>query len=160
LVQEVWGRFKISLSKWHASRASRISNTRKLCVLRVYTMRHYIQNSHKNVTNMQIIRLLLKCDGTRAETRFRLSAKRTSPVKPAGASVQSTTGSRGVRIRGSNAGYTMFRGSVKSTGYPLHSPVSPFTSPPARHRVPSHFNWTLPHLRVPSFKCRGTNYTA
>ena len=42
-----------------------------------------------------------------------------------GASVQSTTGSRGVRISGSNAGYTMFRGSVKGTGYPLHSPVSP-----------------------------------
>ena len=42
-----------------------------------------------------------------------------------GSSVQSTTGSRGVRISGSNAGYTMFRGSVKSTGYPLHSPVSP-----------------------------------
>jgi len=41
-----------------------------------------------------------------------------------GASVQSTTGSRGVRISGSNAGYNMFRGSVKSTGYPLHSPVS------------------------------------
>ena len=70
-------------------------------------------------------RLRLKCDGTRAETRFRLSAKRTSPFKSAGASVQSTTGSRGVRISGSNAGYTMFRGSVKSTGYPLHSPVSP-----------------------------------
>ena len=31
---------------------------------------------------------------------------------------------RGVRISGSNAGYTMFRCSVKSTGYPLHSPVS------------------------------------
>ena len=30
---------------------------------------------------------------------------------------------RGVRISGSNAGYTMFRGSVKSTGYPLYSPV-------------------------------------
>ena len=30
-----------------------------------------------------------------------------------------------VRISGSNAGYTMFRGSVKSTGYPLHSTVSP-----------------------------------
>jgi hypothetical protein len=45
--------------------------------------------------------------------------------KSAGASVQSTTGSRGVRISDSNAGYTMFRGSVKSTGYPLHSPVSP-----------------------------------
>jgi len=25
-----------------------------------------------------------------------------------------------VRISGSNAGYTVFRGSVKSTGYPLH----------------------------------------
>ena len=67
----------------------------------------------------------LKCDGTRAETRFRLSAKRTSPFKSAVASVQSTAGSRGVRISGSNAGYTMFRGCVKSTGYPLHSPVSP-----------------------------------
>ena len=92
-------------------------------------------------------RLRLKCDGTRAETRFRLSAKRTSPFKSAGASVQSTTGSRGVRINGSsgsNAGHIMFRGSVKSTGYPLHSQVSPFTSPPVRHRVPSHFNWTLP----------------
>jgi hypothetical protein len=67
----------------------------------------------------------LKCDGTRSETRFRLSAERTSPFKAAVASVQSTTSSRGVRISGSNAGYTMFRGSVKSTGYSLHSPVSP-----------------------------------
>jgi hypothetical protein len=64
-------------------------------------------------------RLRLKCDGTRAETRFRLSAKRTSPFKSAGTSIQSTTGNRGVGISGSNAGYTMFRGSVKSTGYPL-----------------------------------------
>jgi hypothetical protein len=85
-------------------------------------------------------RLRLKCDGTRAETRFRFSAKRTIPFKSAGASVQSATGSRGVRISGSNAGYAMFGGSVKSTVYPLHSP---FTSPPVRHRVPSHFNWTL-----------------
>ena len=67
----------------------------------------------------------LKCDGTRAETRFRLSGKWTSPFKSARASVQSTTGSRGMPISGSNAGYTMFRGSVKGTGYPLHSPVSP-----------------------------------
>ena len=73
-------------------------------------------------------RLRLKCDGTLEETRARLSAKRTSPFKSARTSVQSTTGSRGVRISGSNdnnAGYTMFRGSVKGTGYPLHSPVSP-----------------------------------
>ena len=67
----------------------------------------------------------LKSDGTRAETRFLLSAKRTRPFKSAGASVQSATGSRGVRISGSNAGYTMFRGSVKGTACPLHSPVSP-----------------------------------
>jgi len=37
-------------------------------------------------------RLLLKCDGTCAETRFRPSANRTSQFKSAGASVQSTTG--------------------------------------------------------------------
>ena len=47
-----------------------------------------------------------------------------------GASVQSTTGSRGVRISGSNAGYTIFRGSVKSTGYTLYSPVSPSLAVP------------------------------
>jgi hypothetical protein len=70
------------------------------------------------------VRLRLKCDGARAQTRFRLSAKWNSPFKTAGASVQSTTGSRGMRISGSNAGYIMFRGSVKSTSYPLHSPVS------------------------------------
>jgi hypothetical protein len=70
----------------------------------------------------------LKYDGTRAETIFRLSAKRTNPFNSAGggeASVQSTTGSRGVRISGTNGGYTMFRVSVKSTGHPLHSLVSP-----------------------------------
>jgi len=40
----------------------------------------------------------------------------------AGASVQLIAGSRGVHISGRNVGYTMFRGSVKGTGYPLHSP--------------------------------------
>ena len=34
-------------------------------------------------------------------------------------------GSLYVFIVGSNAAYTMFRGSVKNTGYPLYSPVSP-----------------------------------
>ena len=71
------------------------------------------------------VRLRLKCDATRAETRFRLSAKRTGPFKSAWASVRWTTDSRGVRISGSNPGYIMFRGSVKSTGYPLHSSVYP-----------------------------------
>jgi len=76
------------------------------------------------------------------ETRFCISAKRMSPS--AGASVQSTTGSRGARISGNNAGYTKFWRSVKSTGYLLHFASFPFASPLVRHRVPSHFNWTLP----------------
>jgi len=45
------------------------------------------------------VRGQLKCDGTRAETGFSLSSKRTSTFKSAGAPVQSTTG-----ISGSNAG--------------------------------------------------------
>ena len=52
----------------------------------------------------EVCRGQLKRDGARAETRFSLS----------------TTGRRGVRISGSNAGYTMFRGSVKGTGYLMH----------------------------------------
>jgi hypothetical protein len=80
---------------------------------------------HCNNPKRSVVRGQLKCDGTRAETRFRPKAKRTSPFKSAGASVQSTTCGRGVRISGSIAGYTMFRGSVKGTGYPIHSPVSP-----------------------------------
>ena len=70
----------------------------------------------------------LKRDGTRAETRFRLSPKRTSPFKSAGASVQSTAGSRGVRISGCNAGYTTFGDNVRVLAthsirqFPLHFP--------------------------------------
>ena len=96
-------------------------------------------------SSIHISRARLKRDGTRAETIFGLSARngRVHLNRPMGASFQSTAGSRGVRISGSNAGYTVFRGSVKGTGYPLHSPVSPFTSPPVRLRVPSHFDWTL-----------------
>jgi len=57
-------------------------------------------------------RLRLICDGTRAETRFHLSVKWTSPFKSVGASVQSTAGSWGVRVSVSNAGHTTFQGSV------------------------------------------------
>jgi len=110
---------------------------------RYRTVPQMLPNCVRLLATLTTSRGQLKCDGTRAETRFRLSAKRTSPFKSAGASVLSTTGSRGVRINGSNAAYTMFRGSVKSTGYTLHSPVSPFTSPPVRHHVQSHFSWSL-----------------
>jgi len=58
-------------------------------------------------------------------------------------SVQLTTGNRGVRISGSNAGYTMFRGGVKGTDYPLHSPVSPSLPLLCVTVGKSHFNWTL-----------------
>jgi len=80
----------------------------------------------------------LKCDGTRTETWFCLSAKQTSPFKLAGASVQSTTGSQGVRINTSNV-------PRKCEGYWLPTPFAsfPFTSPPVCHHVPSHFNWSL-----------------
>jgi len=73
-------------------------------------------------------RLRLKRDRTRTETRFRLSPKRTSPFKSAGASVQSIAGSRGVRISVSYAGYTTFRGSARVLAthsirqFPLHFP--------------------------------------
>jgi len=49
-----------------------------------------------------------------------------------------------VRISGSNAGYTMFRGSVKGTGYPLHSPVFHSLPPPVRH----HFSTALYRKRT------------
>ena len=94
----------------------------------------------------------LKCDGTRAETSFGLSAKRTSPLKSVGPSVQSIAGSRGVRISGSNAGYTKFRGTMKRCeGDWLLTPFAsfPFTSHPLRHRVPSRFNWTLHPVSCP-----------
>jgi len=88
------------------------------------------------------VSLRLKCDGTCAETRFRLITfemwwhTRRNQISSfgeteeffwigSGVSVQSTTGSRSVHMCGSNAGYIMFRGSVKGTGYPLHSSVSP-----------------------------------
>ena len=97
-----------------------------------------------DIASRYVGRLRLKCDGTRAENRFRFSAKRTSPFKSAGASVQSTTVSRGVHICSNNAGCTMFRGSVKGTGYLLHSPVSPSLSLPCvtvcRHISTGHYS--------------------
>ena len=90
-------------------------------------------------------------DGTRAETRIRLSPKRTSPFKSVRASVQSTTGSRGVRIsssNGSNAGQNTFR--VKVELYWLLTPFAcfPFTSPPVRHHVPPGSERALPTRNV------------
>jgi len=104
----------------------------------------------------EMSRLRLKCDGTRAESRFRLSAKGTSPFKSAGASVQSTTGSRGVRISGSNAGYTMFRDSVKSTGYPIHSLFSPSLTP--SRASPCALTFQLDYMRILSLGGKGSRW--
>jgi hypothetical protein len=90
----------------------------------------------------------LNRDGTCAETRFGLSAKRTSPFKLEGGSVQSTTGSREVRISGSNAGYTRFRGRVQVYWLPTPLACFPCTSPTVRRRVPSRFNWALLFMSV------------
>jgi len=98
--------------------------------------------------SLSLSRLRLKCKSTRVETRFRLSAKRTSPFKSAGSSVQSTTGSRGVRISGSNAGYTMFQGNVKSTGYTLHSTVSsslPLPCVTVCHHISTGLYFSVPY---------------
>jgi len=73
------------------------------------------------------VRLRVKWDGTRAETRFRLSAKRTSTFKSAGWSVQSTTGRRAVHIRLQDLYCSckpVFCSHVMLTGYPLHSLIS------------------------------------
>ena len=67
----------------------------------------------------------LKCDGTCAETRFRLSGETDESKSAGGRQFSRLLTAEVCAISGSNAGYTMFRGSVKGTGYPLHSPVSP-----------------------------------
>jgi len=96
----------------------------------------------------------LKCDGTHAETRFHLSAKWMRIFKSAGASVQLTTGSRGVHISGSNAGYTMFRGSVKGTGYPLHSPVYRPLPPPRASPCAITFQLQSTRLQAAKYRVR------
>ena len=52
------------------------------------------------LTKFIIGRVQTERDGTRAETRFGLPAKRTSPFLSAGVSVQSSTGFLGVRVGG------------------------------------------------------------
>ena len=68
----------------------------------------------------------LKCDGTRAENRFRLSAKRTSPFKSAGGRqfsrlLAAEVCASAVVILDTPCSEVVWSG----TGYPLHSPVSP-----------------------------------
>ena len=79
---------------------------------------------------------------------FRLSAKRTSPFKSArwGGGVSSVDywHPEVCAISGSNAGYTVFWGSVQDYWLPTPLACFPFTSPTMRRRVPSGFNWAVP----------------
>jgi hypothetical protein len=102
-----WGFLINSIEKLHNA----------VCTVRVYQLvQHYARIARA------------ERDGTRAEIRFGLSPKWTSPFKSVGASVQSTAGSRGVRMSLSNAGYTTFGGGVRVLAthsirqFPLHFP--------------------------------------
>jgi len=129
---------------------SRNDGSKQFCsVLSYGNSLHYSFLHYNSSFAIGIVRL--KRGGTRAETRFRLSAKRTSPFKSAGVSVQSTTGSRGVRISGSNARYTAFRVSVGVLAthsihqFLLHFPSR--ASPCAiRFQTPSTFSYQMHSL--------------
>ena len=89
-------------------------------------------------------RLRLKCDGTRTETRFRLSAKRTSPSKSAGCQfcqllAAEVCSSAVVMVATLDTPCSEVVWRVLATHSirqsPLHFPSC----------VPSRFNWTLLH---------------
>jgi len=93
-----------------------------------------------------VVKLRLKCDGTRAETRFLLSTKRTSPFKSA-VDVSSVDYWQ-ASCAHQPAGFVLLVQACvlqSCDAYWLPTPFScfPFTSPPVRHCVPSHFNWNL-----------------
>ena len=86
-------------------------------------------------------------DGTRAETRFRLSSKRTSPFKSVG-------GRQFGRLLAADvcasAGVMLDRPHSEVAGeYWLPTPFAsfPFTSPPVRHRVPPGSERALRYCR-------------
>ena len=70
----------------------------------------------------------MKRDGTRADIRFSLSGETdesTYIVPVGGVNSVDYCAAEVCGISCSNAGYTVFRGSVKGTDYPLYSTVSP-----------------------------------
>ena len=69
-------------------------------------------------------RLRLKCDGTSTRNQISSSGETDESISIGGDVSSVDYWQPIVRISCSNVGYTMFRGSVKGTGYPLHSPVS------------------------------------
>jgi len=90
-----------------------------------------------------ICRVKTVCDGTRAETRFGLPAKWTSPIISVGvvSSVEywlSCSAGRGRTIVVTLDG--LFRVKLKTVGYSLHSPLSPSLLLPCATRFRFHSN--------------------
>jgi hypothetical protein len=92
----------------------------------------------------------LKCDGTRAETRFRLSAKRTSPFKSAGG----RQFSRLLAAEVCASAVVMLDTPCSEVVWRVLATHSirqlPLHFPPVLQRVPSYFNWTIHYGWHPS----------
>jgi hypothetical protein len=88
--------------------------------------------------------LRLKCDGTRAETRFRLLTKRTSPFKSAGG--VSSIDYWQASCAHHTAGFVLLVQACVLQSCDVYWLPTPFSclTVTSSHRVPSHFNWTLP----------------
>ena len=91
------------------------------------------------------VRPRLKCDDTRAETRFRVSAKRTSPFKSAGG----RQFSRLLAAEVCTSAVVMLDTTCFEVVWRVLATHSirqfPLPFPSRASRVPSHFNWTLQH---------------
>ena len=88
-----WSCARVGIDNWVILLRARYKYNKGQCL---FGQKKKVLRNHHHQFYMNC-RDQLKCDSTSAETRIRLSAKRTSPFKSAGASVQSITGSRGVR---------------------------------------------------------------
>jgi len=93
-----------SLSLLEPSRSVQVCNGIALTSFQTVRSQDNIQNAHIMRIRISVCRVKTECGGTRAETRFGLSAKQTSPFISAGVSVRSAASSRSMLISGSNAG--------------------------------------------------------
>jgi len=101
---------------------------------------HATRNNSDKVWQLEEGIARSKRDGTRTETRFSLSLKWTSPFKSAGVSVQSTAGSRGVRISRQQLYRPCSFVQCEAAGCPLQlnlSPSLPLPCVTVCHQVPN-----------------------
>jgi hypothetical protein len=120
------------------------------CTVELYLYSPY--GPYSLVQSLSARRLSFKCDGTRAETWFRLSTKWTSPLKSAWG--VSTVYYWQASCAHQPAEFVLLvqacvLQSCDAYWLPIPFHCFPFTSPPLRHLVPSHFNWTLQGCTVP-----------